>query len=355
MKRFKFKSLYQQLAVTFMGIWWLINWFSFGFVFRIFSIHQVGDLSETFPNFREQFDDLRFLTLGIMIAGIVVGSIAILYSSRSIVKPIKELSKAARSITEGNFKVKLEIDGRDEIAELANDFNRMTYAIESTEKLRKEFISNVSHEFKTPATSIKGFASLIKQGGLSNEQVKEYCDIIIEESDRLSVLARDLLMLAEYETEVISEDQRTFDIAEQLRRAVLALEPLWKKKHIEIILDLQTTNVHTNDKVLYQVWINLISNAIKFSHENSKIDIRLRQELNHAHVTIQDYGIGMDQEEMNRIFERFYQADTSRGLEGNGLGLVIAKTIVDKMNGTIEVKSTKGEGSTFIVALMIKA
>jgi signal transduction histidine kinase len=351
MKKFKFKSLYHRLAVTFIGIWWLINWFSFGFVVRVFSQHQLSELSDTFPNFREQFEDLRFLTLGIMVAGIVIGSLAILLSSRSIVKPIKELSKAARSITEGNFKVKLDVDGRDEIAQLAYDFNQMTKAIESTEALRKEFISNVSHEFKTPSTSIKGFANLIKQGGLSEDQVQDYCDIIMEESDRLNSLARDLLMLSEYETEVIFEDQKSFDLAEQIRRVVLTLEPQWQKKNIEIKLDLQSCKVHTNDKALHQVWINLINNAIKFSNENSRIEVTLIQEQSQVRVKIRDFGIGIDPEEIARIFERFYQAELSRHQEGHGLGLVVAKTIVDKMKGEIKVESKKNEGSTFIITL----
>jgi len=355
MNRFKFKSLYQRLTVTFIGIWWLINWFSFGFVVRTFAQHQLGDLGETFPNFREQFEDLRFVTLGIMVAGIVVGSVAILYSSRSIVKPIKELSNAARSITDGNFNVQLKIKGRDEIAQLAQDFNQMTQAIESTEALRKEFISNVSHEFKTPSTSIKGFANLIKQGGLSNEQIHDYCDIIMEESDRLNSLASDLLMLSEYETEVILEPLKSYDLAEQLRRVVLSLEPQWQKKNLDIELDLQPSTIHTHEKALHQVWLNLISNAIKFSYVNGKIEIKLKKEQDFIHVKIIDEGIGMDDSDLERIFERFYQAESSRHQEGHGLGLVIAKTILEKMDATIEVESSKGRGSIFTIKLPIKS
>ncbi len=351
MKRLKFRSLYQRLTVTFIGIWWLINWFSFGFVVRIFAQHQLVDLGDTFPNFREQFENLRFVILGIMVSGIVLGSIAILYSSRSIVKPIQALSKAARSITEGNFDVDLKIDGRDEIAQLAHDFNQMTQAIESTERLRNEFISNVSHEFKTPSTSIKGFANLIKQGGLSDEQIQDYCDIIMDESDRLNGLARDLLLLSEYETEVLLEPQRTIDLDEQLRRVVLTLEPQWQRKHLDIQLNLNPVKLRTQNKALHQVWMNLIGNAIKFSNEAGTIGITLKQEGDDIKVSIQDAGIGMDANEVERIFERFYQADASRHHEGHGLGLVIAKTIIEKMNGTIEVESVKGKGSKFTVCL----
>lgn len=350
-KLFKFKTLYLKLVVVYIGIWWFINWTSFGLIFRAFSEKNLIDILQNHPVLQERFASMRFITLGTLLGGLVIGSIAIVISARGIVKPIQALSNAARRITEGDYTIEVKIDGNDEIAQLGNDFNIMARELESTDNLRKEFISNVSHEFKTPVTSIKGFAQLIKEGSLSQNQVSEYCDIIIDESERLSQLSTNLLILAEIETEVIHEHKTLFSLDEQIRRVVLLLEPYWQKKNIEIELNLEKISLIDNDALIQQIWINLISNAIKFSHENSKIIINLNKENNKTKVEIIDFGIGIDEKDIQRIFERFYQADSSRSSEGHGLGLVIVKTIVDKLDGDIIVQSELGKKTVFTVYL----
>ncbi len=348
---FKFKTLYLKLVVIFIGIWWLINWLSFGLVFRAFSEKTFIEIIQNHPDILERFESMRFVTLGTLLGGIIIGSIAIVISARSIVKPIQALSKAARQITEGEYNINVKVDGKDEISQLGKDFNVMVKALESTDNLRKEFVSNVSHEFKTPVTSIMGFAKLIKDGNLNSNQVSEYCDIIIDESERLSQLSKNLLMLSEIETEVIHESKILFSLDEQIRRVVLLLEPFWQKKEIEVELNLEKITLINNDKLIQQIWINLISNAIKFSDNNSKIVINSYYENGKAVVEIIDYGIGIKAKDIGRIFERFYQVDTSRSSEGHGLGLVIVKTILDKLDGTISVQSELNTKTIFTVKL----
>lgn len=350
-KLFQFKSLYVRLVVTFIGIWWFINWFSFGMIFRAFAQNTIFKSSELSPSQVAQIVSMRGTVLTILAAGILLGTLAIVHSSRSIVKPIKELSKAAREVAQGKLNVYVKPVGSDEISRLAKDFNIMTQALISTDKLHKEFVSNVSHEFKTPVTSIRGFAKLVRDGNLEKVQMQEYCDIIIEESERLSNLAQDLLKLSELENSVIQENVVLIAVDEQIRKAVVSLEPLWSKKEIEIELNLEKISFNSNLQSLQQVWNNLLTNAIKFSDPKSTINIELVTKDDKLHFTIQDHGIGIKEEDQTRIFERFYQADTSRAEEGHGLGLVIVKKIVEKAGGTISVNSVYGEGTTFIVEL----
>lgn len=348
---FKFKTLYLKLVVIFIGIWWFINWLSFGLVFRAFSEKTFIEIIQNHPDILERFESMRFVTLGTLLGGILIGSIAIVISARSIVKPIQALSKAARQITEGDYNINVKVDGKDEISQLGQDFSVMVKALESTDNLRKEFVSNVSHEFKTPVTSIMGFAKLIKDGNLKPDQVSEYCDIIIDESERLSQLSKNLLILSEIETEVIHESKMLFSLDEQIRRVVLLLEPFWQRKEIEIELNLEKITLINNDKLIQQIWINLISNAIKFSDNNSKIVINAYYENSKSIVEIIDFGIGIKEKDIDRIFERFYQVDTSRSSEGHGLGLVIVKTILDKLGGEISVQSELNTKTIFTVKL----
>lgn len=349
---FKFKTLYLKLVVIFIGIWWFINWLSFGLVFRAFSEKTFIEIIQNHPDILERFESMRFVTLGTLLGGIIIGSIAIVISARSIVKPIQALSKAARQITEGDYNINVKVDGKDEISQLGQDFNVMVKALESTDNLRKEFVSNVSHEFKTPVTSIMGFAKLIKDGNLSANQISEYCDIIIDESERLSQLSKNLLILSEIETEIIHESKILFSLDEQIRRVVLMLEPFWQKKEIEIELNLEKITLINNDKLIQQIWINLISNAIKFSDNNSKIIINSYFDNGQSTVEIIDFGIGIRDKDIDRIFERFYQVDTSRSSDGHGLGLVIVKTILDKLDGEISVQSELNTKTIFKVKLL---
>jgi Signal transduction histidine kinase len=277
------------------------------------------------------------------------------YAGGRIVQPLTSLSTAMRQVKKGDFSVRLPglPGGKDnELGQLITNFNQMVAELGSIEYLQKDFISNVSHEFKTPIASIAGFAKLLKSDALSPEEKAEYTDIIIAESQRLSHLSENLLRLSKLENQVRLKDVTPFSLDEQLRMAVLVLEPMWTKKDIEWDLNLDEVTCHGEADLLSQVWLNLLSNAIKFSNHGGAISVKLYQ-TDMIKVRIEDSGIGMTEAVCERIFDKFYQGDSSHSSEGNGLGLPLVKRIVELSGGDIHVKSVSGEGSIFTVTLPV--
>jgi signal transduction histidine kinase len=282
-----------------------------------------------------------------------LGSLLIVIAARMVVKPIKRLTAAAKEISKGNFDVKIETKSRDEVGQLADNFNIMTEELKNIEYLRKDFISSVSHEFKTPMTSIQGFAKLLKDKGLSSEQAEEYVDIIIFETDRLSNLSSNLLKLSKLENQAISVQHKYFSLDEQIRRVILLLENKWSEKDIEFDLNLDELNYKGDEELFYQVWVNLLTNAIKFSQQSGEIKITLKEESGKINLTIADKGIGIAEEDKDRIFEKFYKSDKSRSREGSGLGLSIVKKIIELHGGNISFESRLGYGTTFMIELRL--
>ena len=284
---------------------------------------------------------------------IVLGTILILFTTITIVKPIKRISEASKKVAEGDFNVQLPVNhvkGHNEVADLMRNFNRMVKELSRNEYLHKDFVSNVSHEFKTPITSLKGYAKLLKDKNLSEEKRQEYAEIIISESERLANLSSNLLKLSELENEAISLKKETFRLDEQIRDAVLLLQNQWEKKNLEFDLDLDEITYTGDRQLMIQVWINLISNAIKYSYENALLRISLKQS-EKIIAEIIDHGMGMSAEDLEKIFLRFYKADKSHNQSGTGLGLSIVKKIVELHDGSISVKSEPGKGSKFLVEL----
>ena len=281
---------------------------------------------------------------------IILGSILNVLAVTKIVKPIKAISNASKKIATGNFNVQVEAKGRDEVSDLSRNFNLMANALKTNEYLHKEFVSNVSHEFKTPITSLKGYAKLLKSDELIEEKRQEYTDIIISESERLSNLSSNLLKLSELENVVIRHKKESFSLSEQLRNAVLLLQNEWEKKNLELDMDMDEVNFIGDREILYQAWVNLISNAIKYSNDNGVLKIILKKD-DKITVRIIDSGIGILPENLDKIFLRFYKADKSRNSVGTGLGLPIVKKIIELHNGEVSVKSEYGKGSEFIVTL----
>ena len=218
--------------------------------------------------------------------------------------------------------------------------------------MQKDFISSISHEFKTPIASIRGFAKLLQMPGLTEEQKAEYIRMIAQESDRLSRLSETLLRLSALEQQTALASLTSFSLDEQLRQVILRLEPAWSHKDIGWQLEMDEISITSDQELLNQVWVNIIQNAIKFSPDSSDIEVRVFREGN-AIVEIQDHGCGMSEEAQTRIFDKFYQADKSRKQEGVGLGLSLVKRIVDMLGGTVSVQSQEGEGSTFRVELPV--
>lgn len=270
--------------------------------------------------------------------------------SFSVSRPVTRLTAATRQIRDGDFTVRLPDNKQGEMGELMRSFNSMTEELSRTAYLQKDFISSISHEFRTPIASIKGFARLLQMPGVDEKSRQEYVALIAQESDRLSRLSNTLLRLSALEQQTAPASLSTFRLDEQLRQVIVQLEPAWSAQEIDWQLELEPVTVESDAEMLMQVWINLLQNAVKFSNKGSAIEVSV-DVTNQALVSITDHGIGMSEETVARIFDRFYQADSSRAREGVGLGLCLAKRIVDMLDGSIRVRSTPGKGSTFRVSL----
>jgi signal transduction histidine kinase len=219
------------------------------------------------------------------------------------------------------------------------------------EILRTDFINNFSHEFRTPIVSIKGFAEILKDDELSKEERNEYLDIVIEESTRLTVLASNVLNLSKVEAQTILTDRQPFNVGEQIRQCVLLLHSKLEKKDISFTANVQDYKVLGNKEMLNQVWLNLLDNAIKFTPEHGEIGVTMRQIEDKVEITFRDNGAGISHNALPRVFDKFYQQDTSHSTAGNGLGLTIVRKIIELHNGTITCDSAPLQGTTFTMLL----
>lgn len=285
---------------------------------------------------------LRELLMRVSVLSLIIGSLLIIVTSGFIVKPVRELSAAAGKIARGDFDIRIENDRNDEIGELISNFNIMAKELAGMEMLRNNFISDISHEFRTPLTSIEGYVKLLGSCK-SDAERSEYINIITEETKRLSALSGNILLLNRIENESLSLTKSAFRLDEQIRQVILSHENKWSSKDIDLQLDLDETVCEGNEQLLYQVWLNLFDNAVKFSKAHGVIEVTLRKADGRAVFSITDYGKGMTAEEQSRMFEKFYAGDRSRNTEGNGLGLSIVKRAVDMHGGKVEVTSKPGE------------
>lgn len=286
-------------------------------------------------------------------AMMLISAIIMFIAGKSISRPLKDLSIATQKVSEGNFDVQVEVNDEyhSEIAQLAKSFNSMVTELKSNELLRNDFISNVSHEFKTPLATVNGFAKLLQDENCSDDEVKEYASIIESETDRLTVLCSNILKLSKLENQTIQTKSTAFSLDEQIRNAIIMLENDWVQKDIELDLDLEDTHFYGNEELLLQVWLNLLANAIKFSHQGGNVSVVLKNNEDSVLVSVTDNGIGMSEETMRHAFDKFYQGDTAHSTRGNGLGLALVQKIVQISGGTVTVKSKLGEGSCFEVTL----
>lgn len=286
-----------------------------------------------------------------IIYGIVVGGALMLVVAKYIIKPLKKIKDATKKVASGNFDVKVDISRKDEIGDLADNFNIMVNELNSIEYLRKDFVSNISHELKTPIASIQGFAKLLKDKNLNEKDKEEYINIILEETDRLSNLSSNMIKLSKVENQEIVFNKQKFRLDEQLRKAIIMLEEKMDKKNIKIELNSKEISIIENQDLMMEVWINLLNNAIKYTKENGKIKINVSEEKDFIKVDIKDNGIGIPKEKQERIFEKFYQVEKSHSNEGSGLGLAIVKRIIELIGGTITFTSEENKGTAFTVSI----
>lgn len=283
-----------------------------------------------------------------------IGGLLLFLAMSRISKPIIRISHAAKEVANGNFLIKVDHNSKDEIGTLAQNFNLMVSELNTMEYLRKDFMSNVSHEFKTPIASIQGFAEMLQNKDLSEQDFQQYVKIIIEEASRLSYLSSNMLRLSRLDNHFIPDELTFFSLDEQIRKTIVLLEEKWSKKNLDFSIDLEEISFYGDEALIQQIWLNLIENAIKFSDESGLISIRTEKKAKEIIVEIKDYGVGIAEDSKERIYEKFYQSDLSHSKEGNGLGLAIVKRIVEICHGTIDVKSKLDVGTTFIIRLPLK-
>lgn len=286
------------------------------------------------------------------VISIIVGTILSHTVGKRPLNVIREIDDATKEVVKGNFTVRLNEDiVAEELHSMAHNFNTMVRELSNTEILRKDFIENVSHEFQTPLSAIEGYAALLQNRSLTTQKRQEYAARILVNARRLSDLSGNILLLSRLEHQELEIQKETYALDEQIREAILLFETKWTQKELCLEVDLSAIRYKGNKELLMQVWQNLIGNAVKFVSQKGEIRITLRIEKNDVIVTVADNGIGMSEAVQKRIYEKFYQADTSRTGIGNGLGLALAKRIVDLHDGTLTVASAEGKGTMFTVTL----
>ena len=287
---------------------------------------------------------------------IVVGGAITKFITRSFIDPITQLGKAMKEVADGNFQVTAQCRSRlKDVNDIYDSFNLMVKELAATETLQTDFISNVSHEFKTPINAIEGYASLLQDHQQSQDEQDAYIEKILFNTHRLSTLTGNILLLSKINNQSIHPQRTVFRLDEQVRQAIVALEQKWTEKDIDFDIELDEIEYSGYGSLLIHVWTNLIDNAIKFDPHGGMILMRMRAENDTVTFTIEDDGPGIPAGDEERIFHKFYQSDNSREMNGNGLGLALAQQIVELSGGTISVENLPTAGCRFTVRLPIVA
>ena len=281
----------------------------------------------------------------------VAGIIALLLNHR-ILRPIRSLGSAMNRVAGGDFKIRLASRSRSgDIQQLYRDFNVMVSELEKTEVLQSDFVSNVSHEFKTPINAIEGYTMLLQDTPQATPEQREYVDKILHNTRRLSSLIGDILLLSKVENQTIAREKTEFRLDEQVRQSILSLEPQWSEKETDFDVELEEISYRGDERLLMHVWNNLIGNAVKFNPPNAAVRLRLVRADGGVVFTVEDEGPGIPPEARKHIFDKFYQGDSSHREEGNGLGLALVKRILNVCGGEIAQENLPGRGCRFTVKL----
>ncbi|GAB3804853.1 sensor histidine kinase [Virgibacillus kimchii] len=310
------------------------------------------------PDIKLLFNELRVLFALLLGLSIFISILLVIFITKFLVKPITTLTNGTRSIADGNLEVNLDIDRNDELGELAASFNKMTDKLQQVEKIRKDFMNNVSHDIQSPLSNIKGYTDLL-ENNISHHADRDqrtnlkYLSIIKEETERLSHLTNQLLLLSSLKNKNDIINKEAFNLSGQLKKIIRNKQ--WKLDENEIMISYSIPDVcYTGDEgLLNEVWDNLLSNAIKYNQIGGSIDVSIIDTDSYVQVTFSDTGIGISSLQKERIFERFYRADSSRNqsVEGSGLGLTIVRMIVELHHGRIEIESEPTEGTRVNVYL----
>lgn len=289
--------------------------------------------------------------LGMLIPMALLMEFFTYFISKALYRKMNQIIFAINQVAEGNYNVTLDAPALRPLTDVAENFNKMTAELRSVETLRNDFINDFSHEFKTPITSINGFANLLLDTEVSPEDERQYLQIIADESERLAALSRQTLLMSRLANQQAIPDKEPYSLDEQIKQNMILLSREWTAKKIDMGADLCPVTYNGNADLMSHIWMNLLNNAIKFTPEHGVIEVSMRQDDDAIFVTVSDTGKGMTKEQIQHIFNKYYQADPSHATKGMGLGLSIAHRIVELCSGRIEVTSTPGEGSTFTVVL----
>ncbi|WP_433747456.1 sensor histidine kinase [Falsibacillus pallidus] len=309
------------------------------------------------PDIKLLFNEMHLLFAWLLGLTILLSILLVLFSTKYMVKPISTLTSATKSLAEGDFNVELAVNRRDELGELSRSFLGMAKKLEQLDEMRKEFISNISHDIQSPLSNIKGYTNLLENESLRMEDRREYTSIINGEIERLSTMTKQLLLLASLDRNDEMLEKKRFNVGQQIKELVRNYQWLISEKGIMVSYSLPDVKIIGDPSLLHTVWDNLISNAIKYNKPDGSIDISIEEKETEGGgtilVTFKDTGIGLNQAETERIFDRFYRADAARTrtIEGTGLGLSIVQTILHLHHGRVTVKSVHGEGTVFTVKL----
>lgn len=289
-----------------------------------------------------------------IIISIAMGGVVTAFLYQKVLAPINHLSKAMEKVAQGDFTVRLkEESSLDEMQRLYDNFNVMVEELAATEVLQSDFVSNVSHEFKTPIGAIEGYAMLLQGKNDLPAEEAEYAKKILGNTKRLSDLVSNILLLSKVENQIIPVGRERYSLDEQVRQAVVLLEDKWNRKEIDLAAELEKVFYKGSEPLLLHVWLNLIDNAVKFSPIRGSIVICLKASESNILFSVRDSGSGIAESDKKRIFDKFYQADTSHKDEGNGLGLALVKRIVAIHHGHIEAENCSEGGCKFTVVLPI--
>lgn len=301
------------------------------------------------PNIKLLFTEVHYLIGGLFIGMGVFSLIAMLVVAKMLITPITKLTTATKKVGKEQFLVDLPINRNDEIGQLAQSFQQMTVKLKETDQMRKEFISNVSHDFQTPLLNIKGYTNLLKNRDITDDKKEDYLEVIQLEIERLSSLTKQLLLLTSLDQLTSVVNKKKFSLKEMIKEVIYKYHWLLHEKNISLTVDAEDISYYGDPALLENVFDNLLSNAIKYTDDFGTINIVLKETKDHIYIAIQDNGIGIDDIHIPHLFERFFRVDESRNekIEGTGLGLSIVKQIVNLHDGDVKVTSAKNDGSTF--------
>lgn len=297
-------------------------------------------------------DSTMFLSITLLVTCVIVGSVVTGILSKLVYAPIKKVIHAMEQVADGDYSVRLnESSSAKEVMEMYSGFNLMAHELQATEVLQTDFVSNVSHEFKTPINAIEGYTMLLQGSENLSEDEELYLEKIIFNTRRLSTLVGSILLLSKLENQHIPSQKTVYRLDEQIRQSIVAMEPDWSKKNVDFDVELEKVEFEGNEPMLRHVWDNLIANAVKFGPVNGLVRMRLEKDKDIIRFTIEDEGCGLSDEARKHIYDKFYQADSSHKEEGNGLGLALVKRILSFENGKIYAENLPDKGCRFTVEL----